>query len=58
MISQAARPGLAFSYNPAGQRFNPLTLTAGTWPSAPDEVAIDATTASKQTTSTSARRSA
>ena len=42
-------PGLAFSVNPAGnQRFNPLVLTSGRWPSAPREIAIDKATASSQ----------
>jgi len=40
-------PNLAFSVNPHGnQRFNPLALTAGRWPAAPDEIAIDSKTAS------------
>jgi putative ABC transport system permease protein len=47
VISRGGAPGLAFSYSPEGQRFNPLSLTHGTWPSSPDEVAIDASTASK-----------
>ena len=47
VISRGGAPGLAFSYSPQGQRFNPLTLTKGNWPSAPDEIAIDASTASK-----------
>ena len=47
VISRGGAPGLAFSYSPAGQRFNPLTLTKGNWPSAPDEIAIDASTASR-----------
>jgi len=39
-------PGLAFSVNPASdQRFNPLVLTSGRWPSAPREIAIDKATA-------------
>jgi putative ABC transport system permease protein len=46
VISRGGGSGLAFSYSPAGQRFNPLTLTAGNWPSSPDQVAIDAQTAS------------
>ena len=49
VIAQRRRPGLAFSVNPAGnQRFNPLQLTSGRWPSAPDEVAIDKATADKK----------
>ncbi len=47
VISRGGAPGLAFSYEPIGQRFNPLVLTSGTWPSRPDEVAIDSDTASK-----------
>ena len=47
VISRGGAPGLAFSYSPAGQRFNPLTLTTGNWPSAPDQVVIDSSTASK-----------
>ncbi len=40
-------PGLAFSTNGSTQ-FNPLTLTAGDWPSGPHEVGIDEGTASAQ----------
>jgi putative ABC transport system permease protein len=47
VISVGGAPGLAFSYTPANQRFNPLSLARGHWPSAPGEVAIDASTASK-----------
>jgi putative ABC transport system permease protein len=47
VISRGGAPGLAFSYEPSGQRFNPLVLTSGTWPSGPDQVAIDSDTASK-----------
>jgi putative ABC transport system permease protein len=47
VISRGGAPGLAFSYSPAGQRFNPLTLTSGTWPSGPGDVVIDSSTASK-----------
>jgi putative ABC transport system permease protein len=47
VISRGGAPGLAFSYTPAGQRFNPLTLTSGNWPSAPNQVVIDSATASK-----------
>jgi putative ABC transport system permease protein len=47
VISRGGAPGLAFSYTPAGQRFNPLTLTNGTWPNGPNAIAIDADTASK-----------
>ena len=48
VISRGGAPGLAFSYTPSGRRFNPLTLTSGSYPSAPNEVAIDAETASKE----------
>jgi len=48
VISGHGAPGLAFSVHPKGsQRFNPLTLTAGSWPVGPHQVAIDANTASK-----------
>jgi putative ABC transport system permease protein len=47
VISRGGAPGLAFSYTPANQRFNPLSLASGSWPTAPGEVAIDAATASK-----------
>ena len=47
VISSGGAPGLAFSYSPAGQHFNPLTLTSGRFPTSPDEVDIDASTASK-----------
>ena len=45
VISRGGAPGLLNSYTPAGQRFNPLTLTHGTWPTAPNDVDIDANTA-------------
>jgi putative ABC transport system permease protein len=47
VIAHGGAPGLAFSYVPSGQRFNPLSLTSGGWPAAPDEIDIDAATASK-----------
>jgi putative ABC transport system permease protein len=47
VISRGGAPGLAFSYSPAGQRFNPLTLTKGNWPGGPDQAVIDSNTASK-----------
>jgi putative ABC transport system permease protein len=48
VISGGGAPSLAFSVHPKGdQRFNPLTLTAGTWPVGNHQVAIDAHTASK-----------
>jgi putative ABC transport system permease protein len=48
VISRGGGPGLAFSYSPAGARFNPLNLVSGRYPSAPNEVAIDAETASRE----------
>jgi putative ABC transport system permease protein len=47
VIARGGAPGLAFSYDRAGQRFNALTLTSGNWPTAPDQVDIDAATAGK-----------
>ena len=47
VISSGGAPGLAFSYSPDGQRFNPLTVTSGRFPSGPDEIDIDSSTASK-----------
>ena len=46
VISTSGAPGLAFSHSAAGARFNPLTLVSGRYPVGPDEVAIDASTAS------------
>jgi putative ABC transport system permease protein len=49
VIAHGGSPGLAFSVNPAGdQRFNPLTLTTGTWPSGAREVAMDKNTADQK----------
>jgi putative ABC transport system permease protein len=45
VIGGHGAPGLAFSYSPAGRRFNPLSLVSGSWPAAPDQVAIDSGTA-------------
>ncbi len=48
-ISVGGAPNLGLSINPNGdQRFNPLTLVRGRWPSAPDQIAIDAATASSK----------
>ena len=42
VVSTHGAGALAFSVNPTGdQRFNPLKLTAGDWPSGPDEVRKD-----------------
>ena len=35
VISSGGAPGLAFSYSPAGQHFNPLQLTSGRFPTSP-----------------------
>jgi len=40
-------PGLAFSVSANDQRFNPLTLLSGAWPTGPGQVAVDKTTAGK-----------
>ena len=46
VISSHGAPSLAFSVHAQGsQRFNPLDLTAGSWPKGPRQVAIDANTA-------------
>ncbi len=47
VIARGGAPGLLNSYTPAAQRFNPLELTHGTWPTAPGDVDIDANTADK-----------
>ncbi len=47
VIARGGAPGLAFSYTPGGQRFNPLTLTSGNWPAGSNEIDIDSATASK-----------
>ena len=49
VISRGGAPNLAFSVDPRGdQRFNPLVLTEGHWPSGAHEIAIDAKTASSK----------
>jgi putative ABC transport system permease protein len=48
-ISSGTASSIASSVDPRGdQRFNPLTLKAGRWPSGDQEVAIDKATADKQ----------
>lgn len=48
VLAVGGSPGLAFSVHPHGdQRFNPLTLVAGSWPVGPDAVGIDADTAER-----------
>jgi putative ABC transport system permease protein len=47
VVSTSGAGSLAFSVNPNGdQRFNPLALTAGHWPSGPHEIAISTNVAS------------
>jgi putative ABC transport system permease protein len=49
VVSTHGAPSLAFSVNPNGdQRFNPLQLTAGHWPSGSGEIAIDTNVASSK----------
>jgi putative ABC transport system permease protein len=49
VISSGGAPGLAFSVHGHGnQRFNPLQLVAGRWPSGPGQIAIDANTAERK----------
>jgi putative ABC transport system permease protein len=48
VISSGGAPGLAFSYSPAGQHFNALTITSGRFPTAANEIDIDSSTASKK----------
>jgi putative ABC transport system permease protein len=49
VISRGGAPSLAFSVNPKGdQRFNPLVLTGGTWPTGAHEIAIDSKTANSK----------
>ncbi len=47
VITAGGAPGLAFSVTPSS-RLNPLELTAGRWPDGPNEIAIDAHTASSK----------
>ena len=55
VIAHGGAPALAFSHQVGAERFNPLTLTSGNWPAGPDQVAIDASTASKESFSTGQR---
>ena len=40
--------GFGIDFSPEAERFNPLNLVAGTWPTGSDEVVIDAGTADKE----------
>jgi putative ABC transport system permease protein len=49
VITTGGAPQLGFSVDPnSDQRFNPLVLTAGTWPRGPHEIAIDTHVASSK----------
>jgi len=47
VIQYGGAPNLGFSLDPTQPRFNSLTLVEGSWPG-PDEVVVDAATASKE----------
>jgi putative ABC transport system permease protein len=47
-INTQGAPSFGFGIDPTQSEFNPLRLVEGSWPSAPDEVVIDANTAEKQ----------
>ena len=49
-IQFGGAPNLAFSVDPSpqAQRFNPLNLVKGAWPTRPDEIAIDSSTADRK----------
>jgi putative ABC transport system permease protein len=44
-VDTSGAPSLAFGIDPRYPRFNALTLTSGSWPAGPDQIAIDAGTA-------------
>jgi putative ABC transport system permease protein len=48
VIARGGAPGLAFSYTPAGRHFSPLTLASGSWPTAANDIDVDAETVSNQ----------
>jgi putative ABC transport system permease protein len=48
VISHGGAPALSFSYQRGAERFNPLSLVSGSYPSNSEQVAIDASTASKE----------
>src|ERR1700730_17067462 len=47
VISRGGAPGLAFSHTAAFGHFSPIVLARGRWPTQPDQVDIDADTASR-----------
>ncbi len=48
VVDTGGAPSLGFSVDPREQQFNPTKLTAGSWPSGGDEVAVDKATASRE----------
>ena len=48
VVDTGGAPSLGFSVDPREQQFNPTKLTAGSWPSSGDQVAIDKATASRE----------
>lgn len=46
-ISHGGAPTFGFGLNPKDNRFNPITLAAGRWPSGPRQIVIDSGTAGK-----------
>jgi len=48
VIDTGGAPSLGFSVDPRERQFNPTKLTAGSWPSGGDQVAIDKATASRE----------
>ncbi len=47
-INTQGAPSFGFGIDPSQTQFNPLRLVDGNWPTQPDEVVIDATTADEQ----------
>ena len=47
-INTQGAPSFGFGIDPEESQFNPLRLVEGAWPTAPDDVVIDATTADEQ----------
>jgi putative ABC transport system permease protein len=48
VVSRGGASGYGFSIDPGYERFTPLRLVTGSWPSGSDQVAIDAQTADSQ----------
>ena len=47
-LGKGEAPNFGWGFDPKEKRFNPLTLTAGTWADGSDQVVIDAGTASNE----------